>query len=317
MQQTVRGLYATLLAGKADDEFLNNCAFTKSIEMQRKLLFLVFVFSVTCALRDVNGTLEVKLPNGTLFNLVGKLTSTTFGIVRGGFGIFNRTLDRVINTFNRVEDRLSELLEEFRTFLVKGIPEFNIPILDPLHIDNIQFNIQQESGDFNGSASDVTIRHISKFVLDGVRFSDIGAWKFRLDLNVTLPFIRADGLYDVNALIGDTIHVFGDGKFWLNIYDIKLRISAIIKLEYTTLRLSDLGLNIKIAKLENYFANLMHDEKTGELYNRVISKMAPEALNILWPELKKPVEKQILTFINSALENASVANVVRRILNIG
>lgn len=38
----------------------------------------------------------------------------------------------------------------------------------------------------------------------------------------------------------------------------------------------------------------MRDKETGDLYNRVISRLAPEAVDMLWPELKKPIEKQIM-----------------------
>ncbi|KAL3276714.1 hypothetical protein HHI36_012084 [Cryptolaemus montrouzieri] len=248
--------------------------------------------------------------------LVPKSILFITGLVKGGLGFFSRTVDSIISTFNRVEDRLRELLEELRKVIVKGIPEFNIPILDPLHIDRVDFQIKHESGVFNGSASDLTIKHISKFVLDDVKFSDIGAWRFRLDLNLTLPFITAEGLYRVDALIGDTIRLYGNGKFWAKIYRLELKISALLKLEGIRPKVADLGLKAKMMKLENNFEGLMKDKETGDLYNRVISRMAPEALDILWPELKRPIEKQIMTYINSALDNASVATFVRRLFNL-
>ncbi|XP_044757551.1 uncharacterized protein LOC123315769 [Coccinella septempunctata] len=280
--------------------------------MNRKLLLFLFV-SFGCIY--VDGTLEIKLPPGP-FNFVTRITNTTFGLVRGGLGLFSRTVDRVINTFTRVEDRLRELLEEFRKQIVRGIPELHIPILDPLHIDNVEFKIKHESGNFVGNASDVTIRHISKFVLDDVRFSDIGAWRFKLDLNITLPFITAEGFYFVDALIGDTVSLFGNGKFWAKIYQLELKITALLKLEGIRPRVNGLGLKVKMKKLENNFEGLMKDKETGDLYNRVISRLAPEAVDMLWPELKKPIEKQIMNYINSALDNTSVATIVRRLFNL-
>lgn len=37
----------------------------------------------------------------------------------------------------------------------------------------------------------------------------------------------------------------------------------------------------------------MNDEETGELFNKAISRLAPEALRIIWPEIKPSVELQI------------------------
>lgn len=37
----------------------------------------------------------------------------------------------------------------------------------------------------------------------------------------------------------------------------------------------------------------MNDPETGELFNKVITRLAPEALRIMWPEIKPTVEVQI------------------------
>jgi isocitrate lyase len=60
----------------------------------------------------------------------------------------------------------------------------------------------------------------------------------------------------------------------------------------------------------------MRDEEIGELFNKAISKMAPEAVDMLWPDVKKPVEEQIKNYVNSVLENATIANLARRLFNI-
>lgn len=44
---------------------------------------------------------------------------------------------------------------------------------------------------------------------------------------------------------------------------------------------------------QNRFENLLRDKETGDIINRVIGRMAPEALSMLWPEIKPSVEDQI------------------------
>ncbi|XP_044258470.1 uncharacterized protein LOC123007305 [Tribolium madens] len=274
---------------------------------------IFLVLSVGLVFTQVN-TLEVVAPS--ISSIVNRITNTTFGIVRGGISIFSRTVERIITTFGRVEDRLRELLEEFRRQIVRGIPELSIPILDPLHVDKIEFNVVHEAAGLKGSVEDVTVKHISKFEIDDEKFSDLGNLRFKLDLNLTFPYLTIDGLYKLNGIIGDSIPVFGNGKFWLHLIDFKLAISAIIKFDYLKLRLTSLNIDIKLRKLENHFDNLMDDEEIGELFNKAISKMAPEAVDMLWPDIKKPVEEQIKKYVNSVLENATVASLARRLFNI-
>lgn len=67
------------------------------------------------------------------------------GLIRGSVNFVGRAVDRVINTFGRVEDRLRALLEEFRGIILRGIPELNIPVLDPLHVNKVEFDVNHDS----------------------------------------------------------------------------------------------------------------------------------------------------------------------------
>lgn len=39
----------------------------------------------------------------------------------------------------------------------------------------------------------------------------------------------------------------------------------------------------------------MNDEEVCEIFNKAISSLAPEAVDIIWPEIKSSVEEQVLT----------------------
>lgn len=65
-----------------------------------------------------------------------------------------------------------------------------------------------------GNAKDITIRHISKFELNEEKLSDLGKLRFKLDLNLTFPYIKANGTYKIEGLVGDTFMIHGNGPFW-------------------------------------------------------------------------------------------------------
>nr|CAH7737313.1 unnamed protein product [Callosobruchus chinensis] len=281
----------------------------------RVLIVLAAIVPASVVL--VQGQLEVAIQEPRFSTFLNRITNTTFDIIRGGVNIFGKTIDRIINTFVRIEDRLRALLELFRKQLIKGVPELNIPILDPLHINKIDFDLNHEAAKLKGFAEDVTIKHISKFVVDKERFSDLGQLRFKLDLNLTFPIIKVNGLYKVAGLIGNSFQIHGEGPFRLNLIDLKLGTSTILKFNLPArLRVQKIDLKVKLTKLENNFEGLMNDSETGALINKAISKLAPEALDILWPEIKPSVEAQVKKYINSILENATVVNIAKRLFNI-
>lgn len=293
--------------------------------MQRNLVVWLLIGAV-CLVNSVNcqflfvraggNTEDVEFRMPRLTSLIGRLSNTTFGLIRGGVTLFARTIDRIVNTFGRIEDRIRALLEELRKRILRGIPELNIPILDPLHINRVDFDVQQQSLRFKGHLENVTVKHISKFNVAELALKDLNGWNFRLDLNITFPFLKGTGMYDFDGLVGKNFHVFGNGPFWVNLMDLSVQTSTVIKFELTRLRVTDMKINIKLRKLENYFDNLLNDEETGQLINRMISKIAPEAIDLLWPEIRQPIEKQVVNYVNAILENTTVASVVRRLFNV-
>ncbi|XP_050308931.1 uncharacterized protein LOC126745225 [Anthonomus grandis grandis] len=258
---------------------------------------------------------DVRIPR--VADILNRVSNTTFDIIRGGVNFIGRAVDRVITTFGRVEDRLRALLEEFRGIILSGIPELNIPVLDPLHINKVDFDINHEAARLKGKAENLTIRHISKFKVDKERFTDLGQFRFKLDLNLTFPQIAVTGNYKVNGKVGRSFIIFGEGPFWLNLINLKLGTSTILKFTLPAkLRVEKLTINIKLGALQNHLDNLFNDDEVGDIINKVISKMAPEALDILWPEIKPSVEEQIKRYINRILENATIVNFAKRLFNV-
>ncbi|XP_066138148.1 uncharacterized protein [Euwallacea fornicatus] len=258
---------------------------------------------------------DIKVPR--VADILNRVSYTTFGIIRGSVNLVGRAVDRVINTFGRVEDRLRALLEEFRGIILRGIPELNIPVLDPLHVNKVEFDVNHDSTKLKGKAENLTIRHISKFKVDKERFTDLGHFRFKLDLNLTFPYVKVNGDYDIDGKIGRGFAIYGQGPFWLNLMNLQLGTSIILKFTLPAkLRVEDLNVDIKLGKLENRFENLLNNKEAGDVINRVISQMAPEALGMLWPEIKPSVQEQIKKYINRILENATVVNFAKRLFNV-
>ncbi|KAG5864372.1 hypothetical protein JTB14_021702, partial [Gonioctena quinquepunctata] len=103
----------------------------------------------------------------------------------------------------------------------------------------------------------------------------------------------------------------------INLLDLKIGTSTFLKFNLPArLRVEKINLNVKLRKLENDFENLMDDPEVGQLFNKAISRLAPEALDILWPEIKPSVEAQIKAYINDILENTTVVNLAKKLFNI-
>ena len=66
-------------------------------------------------------------------------------MVRGGINALDATISKIMNGALSVTDEVTNLLEELRKYMLTGVPELGLPILDPLTITKIDINITHEA----------------------------------------------------------------------------------------------------------------------------------------------------------------------------
>lgn len=60
----------------------------------------------------------------------------------------------------------------------------------------------------------------------------------------------------------------------------------------------------------------MRDPDVGNLFNKVISRLGPEALDILWPNFEKGVSKLVKKIINNKLKDFELGSILGRLVNV-
>ncbi|KAB0801993.1 hypothetical protein PPYR_04179 [Photinus pyralis] len=290
--------------------------------MKKKCLISIVVFSFGC----LSG-ISPAPPRFRLFPSVGvalsKFANNTIdvlhgvtGVVQGGLNMGHSILNKIVGDNGTTGEKIIRLLNEFRKYMQAGIPEFGIPILEPLTIERIEINITSKNvGVVTGQMKNVEIRRLSEFNVDYVNWD----FKHHLTLNLSFPQIDVEGQYAINARISKLVRVYGKGPFWLKLQGLSL--GMIMKMKYDYIHdppfyVDSMRLGVKLKKLNNNFTNLMDDEKLGRLFNEVISNVTPNALDVLWPDLEPGVSKQVVHIINKKLKIFPLSNLIGRVLNI-
>lgn len=100
--------------------------------------------------------------------------------------------------------------EAWPTF-IQGLPEFDLPALDPYYIDT--YNSEYENGQLNGkmSASDVRAYGLAKTRFLSVK-PEMSDDFFRLEIDLEIPKVLIDGDYKADGVLG-TLKVGGKGFF--------------------------------------------------------------------------------------------------------
>ncbi|XP_025830697.1 uncharacterized protein LOC112904584 [Agrilus planipennis] len=229
--------------------------------MKKEMFLLVTVLVLYVPYSENSIIRFPSMPNLDLF--LDKIANTTIdvvtgvtGVVNGGVSIVTNTILRIINGAGTATEKIINLLEEFRKRMVMGIPELGIPILEPLTIEFIDLNITHEVGRFVGYARDIEVRHLSRFKLDHISLN----LQNRLSFNITFPYLKVIGFYEINGNVGDMFRIFGKGPFWLKLQG--LSISAVAQLRFNmkhnpSYYLEWLKIKVKLQKIQVKFHFLL------------------------------------------------------------
>ncbi|XP_022905916.1 uncharacterized protein [Onthophagus taurus] len=279
---------------------------------KKPILFSYFLFLLV-----FHGSLNQEINDSSFFNdTINNITDESLSVVRTGLNVFDTTLTTVVNGAMTVTDRIRKLLEEFRKYMVTGIPELGLPILDPLTIRKIDINITHKELSLQGYVEDVRVRHLSKFRLDDLNY-DMPTKK--LVLNLTFPNLDIDGFYDITINVGQSFTIFGKGPFWIKLYQLSIETLSDIRVDpmsYPPFYVASMYLHPKLKKIKNHFYGLMDKQDLEDTFNKAITRMAPTALDTLWPEIEPKVSNILTSVINRKLQDFRVSRVFGRLFDM-
>ncbi|KAG8221914.1 hypothetical protein J437_LFUL002473 [Ladona fulva] len=174
-------------------------------------------------------------------------------------------------------------VQHLRPKLLHGIPELDVPALEPLRIPMIKFSSGPKAAKFDAELSKMTVSGPGSFIVTDLR-ADLDNNVF--DFKLLLPRLHFEGEYkvDVNILL---LPIRGTGKIYGNFSeyraDVHMPGKRIKRGNDEFLRLDKMQLKISIGKSKLQLSNLFDgDEILGAATNRILndnSKVFLEEIN--------------------------------------
>jgi len=199
-----------------------------------------------------------------------------------------------------LEDRVAQLIEDFRSMMPTGRPDINIPVLEPAVIKKLPVSVKISPFDANAVASNIEIAGISAFEI--TKLTQIEGTN-KLSVAVEVPEIDVNGEYDVKGKVKIGIikvGLNGNGPMTLNIKGLKGAATADVLVN------DDDSLNLNTLQVDSW----TYDEITIQLDNLFDGGALGKTVNIL-------INKLVPTFIkaNRSMINQLVEAIGTKIIN--
>ncbi|XP_014289104.1 protein takeout [Halyomorpha halys] len=192
-------------------------------------------------------------------------------------------------------------IETLRPQLIKGIPELDVPAMEPLKLKKISVS---EGGPFRAVGTDVIVKGASNFEIKDLQ-CDIE--KLEFIVAIYIPFLTFDCTYDVDARVLQ-LRVKGNGPLKANATDIDgkgiVKGKKITKDGKTYVAFNDLDLKLNIKSYHIHLENLFNnDPALNEAVNVALNENKKELITTIRPQAERVVTNVLLEIANKITQH--------------
>lgn len=210
-----------------------------------------------------------------------------------------------------LEFKLRRFIEKFRSRMRYGIPELDLPPLEPFHLDGILIDTDNpEIGNVSASITDLTVHGLSTFVVEKAKLSLIGP---TIAVNLSFPEIDATGNYNVSGILGDMFTLYGSGPFKARIYDFRLQISVVLGFS-RGLYIRDFDLDFGLGSVSLDVENFMGGDEIGKIMNKVFQELTPQLVEIIKPDILPGIKSYVASRANETIQHLTMRDLFNILL---
>ncbi|XP_059049330.1 putative beta-carotene-binding protein [Achroia grisella] len=203
---------------------------------------------------------------------------------------------------NTIDDCVRHSVEALRPRLAAGLPELDVPGIDPFYIHEIKVTAIESP--LNIVGKNVKVTGVGNFTIKSLSV-DLDTLNIKLRLRI--PKMHLDGAYklDTNILMGLPIH--GDGN--LKIDAVKCDADVMLHtefydqngVEYMRFTKMDNNINIKdyTIKIDGLFNG---NQALGDVANTILNQNRGEFLKVIKPTMEKTVTELVLEMSNKIVD---------------
>ncbi|KAJ1528640.1 hypothetical protein ONE63_007035 [Megalurothrips usitatus] len=206
----------------------------------------------------------------------------------------------------KIADCIKDSIEGLRPQLKAGIPELEVPAMEPLHLREINVTPVQNSRlpRFKAVGHNVDARGVSDFKIHKIEV-DLDTNTYRASIEI--PYIRFDGEYEVNVnvlalpiktrgpMTGNTTDAYGEAT-------LQGHIETRDGQRY--LKFDKLDVDIALANYHIYLGNLFgNDPVLSESVNQAINANNKEFIKVIKPIIDATASKMLLRVANQITEH--------------
>ncbi|KFM82826.1 hypothetical protein X975_20307, partial [Stegodyphus mimosarum] len=210
-----------------------------------------------------------------------------------------------------LENYLREALENFREQMKSGIPSIKMPVLDPLHLQNLDINVYENLATMTLKIKELTVSCLSLFNVSNLQPN---LEEFFLRINLSLPEIYVKGHYNVNGRLLKIFPIYGQGYFNINATEISIAGTGQLGFTSDTMQMSLLKLDLHWEHLAVFMENFLGGGDFSDVLQKAVPKVGRDIFNVYKPLIMEKLESALTNKVNEKFQDPAVKNIIKSII---
>jgi len=208
----------------------------------------------------------------------------------------DRVRDCYIKDKTKFDDCLMQFWLEIKPALKNGLPELNVPQLDPMTIPNLQFSEVGSVVQGTATFSNVKVLGIGDYV---PKFVTVDRLNKIVKVALTIPVMSVTGNYDIDGSVF-LLPVKGSGPFSMNLTGVDGLATSHMTLKGTGVRASKIDVDFNIQKINVHLFGLLGGDTVGDAVNNMLNDNSKSILEDVKPRVSQKLNEAITAVLGDA-----------------
>nr|CAD7459591.1 unnamed protein product [Timema tahoe] len=174
-----------------------------------------------------------------------------------------------------------------------------------------------ESGEFwrfrivNGSLDNLYITGLSSFVIDEIS-NDLA--NLKASFGISFTEVDFKGIYDISGRVLNSLDIYGNGPFTLNLTELHTKGDVVISSEDGTenspIVITSLDIDFTLEGFKANFANILGGGDAGDLINSIINDNGLDIISQYKEEIRSFISKTFIGFVNELLQSYTLKEIL-------
>lgn len=204
-----------------------------------------------------------------------------------------------------LDEYLLKIVENFKAKMKEGLPNINIPVLDPFRPPEINVDENDDKVNFQLIIRNITVLGLSKFSID---YLETSLKHLNLSFIFRLPELIASGYYYMNGKYIKIVPLRGNGSWSLEMDNLTLSAyAALDTTEDNKYKMGDkLEARFDFEAVRMKFENLMGNGKWVQVVIKILNDLARKLFNKFQPLLINPVKDKLREIVDTEFNKLSI-----------